>query len=133
MRQLRLMPLAVVVLLAGAVAVGATAAVVDQAAPFKTGDLLPAWSPGTLDIHQIVTGRGNANFMTFPDGTTVLVDAGDQGETEFASQRPDASRTPAQWIARYIRHMEQAADPSAQPRLAPRPPPRYLVFCAPTC
>jgi hypothetical protein len=70
-----------------------------------------------LDIHQIVTGRGNANFMMFPDGTTVLIDAGDQGETEFASQRPDASRTPAQWIARYIRHMQQLADPSAQPRL----------------
>ena len=93
------------------------AAAVGQAAPFKVGELLPAWTAGTLDIHQIVTGRGNANFMMFPDGTTVLVDAGDQGETEFAPQRPDASRTPAQWIARYIRHMQQRADSSAPARL----------------
>ena len=105
------------IFLGGAIVAGSTAVSVDQATPFKVGDLLPAWTSGTLDIHQIVTGRGNANFMMFPDGTTVLVDAGDQGETEFASQRPDASRNPAQWIARYIRHMEQRADPSAQPKL----------------
>jgi beta-lactamase superfamily II metal-dependent hydrolase len=116
MKPSRLLRLAVVVVLSGALAVG-TIAAVDQAAPFKAGDLLPAWSPGTLDIHQIVTGRGNANFMMFPDGTTALVDAGDQGETEFASQRPDASRTPAQWIARYIRHMQHRVDPSVQPKL----------------
>jgi beta-lactamase superfamily II metal-dependent hydrolase len=72
---------------------------------------------GTLDIHQIATGRGNANFMMLPDGTTLLVDAGDQGEVEFASQRPDSTRTPAQWIARYIRHMLAMADPGVQPRL----------------
>jgi hypothetical protein len=100
------------VLLAAAAAVPAR-----QTQPFKTGDVLPAWTPGTLDIHQIVTGRGNANFMKFPDGTTALVDAGDQGEVEFASQRPDASRTPAQWIARYVSHMERRVDPSAEPRL----------------
>jgi Metallo-beta-lactamase superfamily len=74
--------------------------------------MLPAWVPGTLDIHQIVTGRGNAAFLMFPDGTTLLLDAGDAGDTEYdrlhssdADQRPDSSRTPAQWIARYIRHM----------------------------
>jgi len=93
MKPLRLISLAIAALLAIVLTVGATAAAVDQAAPFKAGDLFPAWSPGTLDIHQIVTGRGNSNFMMFPDGTTVLIDAGDQGETEFASQRPDASRT----------------------------------------
>ncbi len=50
--------------------------------------------------------------MMFPDGTTLLLDAGDAADTEYdrlrasdADQRPDASRTPAQWIARYIRHM----------------------------
>jgi len=117
MNRLRFLPLAISALLAVVLGVGATAVIGEQAAPYKAGDLLPPWSPGTLDIHQIVTGRGNANFMMFPDGTTVLIDAGDQGETEFASQRPDASRTPAQWIARYIRHMEQLADPAAQPRL----------------
>ena len=46
------------------------------------GDVLPAWAPGTLDIHQIVTGRDNAAFVMFPDGTTLLLDAGDAGGTE---------------------------------------------------
>jgi len=89
-----------------------------QDAPFRRGDLLPPWTAGTLDIHQIVTGRGNAAFMMFPDGTTLLLDAGDAGDTEYdrlrasdADQRPDASRTPAQWIARYIRHMTGEAAP----------------------
>ncbi|HXT68616.1 MAG TPA: hypothetical protein VN700_02610 [Vicinamibacterales bacterium] len=103
------------IFLATLVAVAALPA--NQVAPFKAGDLLPAWTAGALDIHQIVTGRGNANFMKFPDGTTVLIDAGDQGDVEFAPQRPDASRTPAQWIARYISHMERRADPSVEPRL----------------
>jgi hypothetical protein len=83
-----------------------------QRGPFPDGEVLPAWTPGTLDIHQIVTGRGNAAFMVFPDGTTLLLDAGDAGDTEYdrlhsndADQRPNASHTPAQWIARYIRHM----------------------------
>ncbi len=58
-----------------------------------------------LDIHQIATGRGNAAFFQFPDGTTMLVDAGDAGETAYAEQRPDSSRTPGQWIARYVRQM----------------------------
>ncbi len=83
-----------------------------QSGSFRVGDVLPAWAAGTLDIHQIVAGRGNAAFMMFPDGTTLLLDAGDAGDTEYdrlhsgdADQRPDSSRTPAQWIARYIRHM----------------------------
>ena len=88
-----------------------------QSAPYKPGDILPAWTAGTLDIHQIVTGRGNAGLMIFPDGTTVLIDAGDQGETEYADQRPDASRTPAQWIARYVRHMLGQINPAAPARL----------------
>ena len=86
-----------------------------QPARFRQGDVLPAWTAGTLDIHQMVTGRGNAAFMMFPDGTTMLLDAGDAGDPELsrpresgADQRPDASRTPAQFIVRYIRHMAGA-------------------------
>jgi beta-lactamase superfamily II metal-dependent hydrolase len=70
--------------------------------PAATPGALPAWTPGTLDIHQIVTGRGNAALSIFPDGTTLLVDAGDAGDVDFASPRPNSSRTPGQWIARYI-------------------------------
>jgi beta-lactamase superfamily II metal-dependent hydrolase len=81
-----------------------------QAAPGIVGQVLPRWQPGTLDIHQIATGRGNAAFAMFPDGTTLLVDAGDAAAIPHADPRPDASRPPAQWIARYIRHMAGGAE-----------------------
>lgn len=71
----------------------------------QIGQLPPAWSPGTFDIHQIQTGRGNAAFLIFPDGTTALIDAGavpDRPGPALAPARPNSSRTPAQWIARYI-------------------------------
>jgi len=66
---------------------------------------LPAWTEGTLDIHQINTGRGNAAFFIFPDGTTLLVDAGALGNrTErHVAPRPDDSRAAGEWIARYIK------------------------------
>jgi beta-lactamase superfamily II metal-dependent hydrolase len=66
---------------------------------------LPTWTPGTLDIHQINTGRGNAAFLMLPDGTTLLVDAGNGGNLppRGTPPRPDDSRTPGEWIARYAR------------------------------
>ncbi len=71
------------------------------------GQALPAWTPGTLDIHQINTGRGNSAFFIFPDGTTLLVDAGWGGNVppRGTAPRPDASRNAGEWIARYVRHM----------------------------
>jgi beta-lactamase superfamily II metal-dependent hydrolase len=73
----------------------------------QVGQPLPAWTPGTLDIHQINTGRGNAGLIVFPDGTSMLLDAGDGGNPppRGTAPKPDASRTPAEWIARYVRHM----------------------------
>ena len=88
-----------------------------QSMPASPGDALPRWSPGTLDIHQIATGRGNSALTIFPDGTTMLVDAGDAGETPFADQRPNASRTPGQWIARYVRHMLEGTPGAQAPQL----------------
>ncbi|MCC6165274.1 MAG: hypothetical protein IT182_18160 [Acidobacteria bacterium] len=43
------------------------------------GAPLPAWQPGTLDIHIINTGRGDAALLVLPDGTTLQFDAGDGG------------------------------------------------------
>lgn len=73
----------------------------------QVGAALPAWTPGTLDIHQINTGRGNAAFLMLPDGTTMLIDAGDGGNPppRGTPPRPDGSRTPAEWIDRYVRAM----------------------------
>jgi glyoxylase-like metal-dependent hydrolase (beta-lactamase superfamily II) len=49
---------------------------------------------GTLDIHQINTGRGNSTFFVFPDGTTMLLDAGSGAPPppRGTAPRPDASR-----------------------------------------
>src|SRR5580704_11017305 len=77
-----------------------------EAQPATAGAPLPAWTAGTLDIHQIATGRGNSALFVMPDGTTLLVDAGAAGDgIPETDPHPDASRTPGAWIARYlIRH-----------------------------
>jgi hypothetical protein len=70
------------------------------------GRELSPWQPGMLEIHQISTGRGNSGLYIFPDGTTMLVDAGENArKTErHTPDRPDSSRPAGEWIARYIRH-----------------------------
>lgn len=66
---------------------------------------LAPWSPGTLDIHHLSTGRGNATLAILPDGTTLLIDAGDVGEAvPEAPAVPNGSLRPGQWIARYLHH-----------------------------
>lgn len=78
---------------------------------------LPPWEAGQLDIHFINTGRGNASFLILPDGTTLLVDAGDLNTAEFertnapmkvAPAVPDSSLRPGQWIAAYIKQVMPA-------------------------
>lgn len=65
---------------------------------------LPLWEEGNLDIHFISTGRGNSTFILMPDGTSLLVDAGDlnRDSERLAPPVPDQSKTPGQWIADYI-------------------------------
>jgi beta-lactamase superfamily II metal-dependent hydrolase len=62
------------------------------------------WSRDRLEIHHISTGRGNSTLCIFPDGTTLLIDAGAvRGKPELlAPLRPDGSRRPGEWIARYV-------------------------------
>lgn len=75
---------------------------------------LRPWSPGELDIHHIDTGRGNATFLIGPDGTTILVDCGasiDDPEVS-APNRPDGSRAPGEWVARYALRCARAANRS---------------------
>lgn len=64
---------------------------------------LPVWQEGYLDIHNVATACGDCTFIKMPDGTTMLIDAGDmRGSSWNVRCLPDDSRTPAQWIARYI-------------------------------
>lgn len=86
-----------------------------QAAP----DTLPAWSQGWLYIHHISTGRGNATYFVLPDGTTMLIDAG-EADPEFAKMvaplkafppLPDGEHSAGWWIADYIRQFAPAGRP----------------------
>ena len=68
------------------------------------GAPLPPWTPGTLDIHHIHTGRGNAAFVHFPDGTTLLIDAGAIPETT----NPRAGQSIARYIAQRAKSLDYA-------------------------
>lgn len=83
----------------------------------KDVSALPPWKAGQLDIHFINTGRGNASFLILPDGTTLLVDAGDLNAAEFekinapmkiSPALPDSSLRPGEWIAAYIKQVMPA-------------------------
>ena len=76
-----------------------------QATVPEVGKPLPAWSEGELDIHHINTGRGDALFFILPDGTTMMEDfSGKTAEKPPFSlpTKPDASRPPGEWVARYV-------------------------------
>ncbi|MDO6516027.1 ComEC/Rec2 family competence protein [Zobellia uliginosa] len=71
---------------------------------------LAPWEYGMLDIHHINTGRGDAAFLILPDGTTLLIDAGDMSETHArtlsarnAKLVPNGSKSAPEWIVDYIR------------------------------
>ena len=79
---------------------------------------LPPWQRGYFDIHHISTGRGDCAYLIFPDGTTLLVDAGDMSDTRprtlsprNTARKPNASRTAPEWIADYIRQFAPQGRP----------------------
>ena len=87
-----------------------------EAASYSAEETLSAWQQGYMDIHHISTGRGNCTFMILPDGTTMMVDAGDNGPANDDGTKldrvPDESLTPAEWIVRYVTHfMDEAGLP----------------------
>lgn len=76
----------------------------------QVGQPLPVWQEGNLDIHQINTGRGNSALLILPDGTTVLIDAGELDLTDPRTTsprntpaKPNGDRHAGEWIARYAR------------------------------
>lgn len=73
------------------------------------------WQPGTMDIHHISTGRGNSTLFLFPDGTSMMVDAGAAGgPSQFLiDPKPDASRRPGEWVGRYAMRQLRAANRDA--------------------
>jgi hypothetical protein len=85
-----------------AVEVPTPASSADSEAKFKP------WSWGCFDLHHISTGRGNAMLAICPDGTVMMVDAGAVYDPlkYTITPKPNASRRPGEWIARYVsRHI----------------------------
>ncbi len=72
----------------------------------EVGKIYDGWREGELDIHLIYTGRGEAIFHIFPDGTSMLLDAGDwQGNRPPVEKLPDTSRRAGEWVARYLQRI----------------------------
>ena len=76
----------------------------------QVGQTLPPWQPGYLDLHHINTGHGDAAFYIFPDGTTMLLDAGEMDPNSArvnsprnAKLHPSNNKRAYEWIADYIK------------------------------
>jgi hypothetical protein len=65
------------------------------------GRTLPAWKKGVFRIATLYTGGGEATFLTFPDGTSALIDCGDIGATRVP-RLPHGARRPGEWTARWV-------------------------------
>lgn len=100
----------------GAAAAGLWAALGDWMEAFAAGAASPAvgkplapWRKGELQVHFIHTGRAESLFFIFPDGTTMLLDAGDYDiPTRKKSEvpvLPNRSKGAGEWIARYVRRV----------------------------
>ena len=74
----------------------------------SSAEYLPQWQEGWMDIHTIATGKGDSSFLILPDGTTMLIDAGDVTGGRFkAPALPNDSKRPGEWIAEYIKHFSK--------------------------
>ena len=73
----------------------------------EIGDSLPVWREGYLDIHSINSGRGECTFYVLPDGTTMLVDAGEfhtsGAKYPMVEQKPDTLTRPYKVYSEYIK------------------------------
>ncbi|KAJ8603290.1 hypothetical protein CTAYLR_006961 [Chrysophaeum taylorii] len=72
---------------------------------------LPAWRFGMLDVHHVKAGMSQSTFVVLPDGTTALVDAGDQDPDKFEAQAPhvkvlrlpEGLETSGEAVAEYVK------------------------------
>jgi hypothetical protein len=72
-------------------------------------EYLPAWEEGYMDIHTIGGNQGECQLLVMPDGTTMLIDAGDNpwphgDNVEWAPVIPDPARIAGEAFTDYIRH-----------------------------
>lgn len=79
----------------------------------EIGEPLSPWRPGTMEFHHIYTGHAESIFHIFPDGTSLLIDAGQLDRIGYELKSvtlPDESRGPGEYIARYIRRVNPHGD-----------------------
>lgn len=76
----------------------------NQTPTYEVGKVLPDWSAGYLDIHAINSGCGECFFYILPDGTTLLVDAGEVSPSSQIPQRPNGSQRPSETDVKYLQH-----------------------------
>ncbi|MBR0339632.1 MAG: hypothetical protein IIX40_05495, partial [Alistipes sp.] len=102
-----------VIVLALTICLVAAAAVAKPKRGSLVGKQLPAWSEGYLDIHTISTGRGECLLIVMPDGTSMVVDAGEivykskpskKSKYGMALPRPNNEVRPVKVYADYIRN-----------------------------
>lgn len=69
-------------------------------------DQMPPWQEGWMDIHTVATGAGESTFIIMPDGTTMMIDAGDvtnnTKEHDYPNFMDDPQRTVAGRLAEYV-------------------------------
>ena len=73
----------------------------------EVGKPLPAWSEGYFDIHAVNSGRGECSFLIFPDGTSMVIDAGEvTGSSSYPSvpARPSDSVSAVDAYVHYFQH-----------------------------
>ena len=75
----------------------------------QAGTKLEPWKKGMLDMHFISNGVGNCAFYILPDGTTLLVDAGEENPTSArvnsprnTPRYPNYSKLGYEWHVDYI-------------------------------
>ena len=78
----------------------------ERGAASSDGRVLTPWKQGEFKIHIIHTGVAECQFLVFPDGTTMLLDCGDQAAMTRLDLAvplvPDSTRLAGEWAARYV-------------------------------
>ena len=81
----------------------AVAAFWSAAAVFaQNAEYLPQWSEGCLDIHTVAIDKGDATLIIMPDGTSMLIDAGDNDK--WGWQDSTYAVKPGEKLTQYIKH-----------------------------
>ncbi|MCF0174567.1 MAG: hypothetical protein HUJ95_04420 [Bacteroidales bacterium] len=72
----------------------------------KVGKPLPQWKAGYLDIHAINSGRGECTLVIMPDGTTMMIDAGEycDKQKDYVKRKPSKEVRPYKVYVDYARH-----------------------------